>query len=312
MEYIPLSQSESIRLVADTDPETLRSQLSHVAYAVITEELLRSHAPAVQVPLQVSLLLTGVQSDAEQAPVASATFFMDIADLLLGVTECTQEWSPSSMQLPVPEALAQYMSSAQVTVHCCQYIEPGDVDDPLEAKDPHPFLTPVLLTHLAPLVLQFPRALDLPDMPATPESLESSCYRCCLRFRLPSQKDWHTVLAINLGDWSRQQGPPDASDLCDPPLRKRALAFLHSFVIFACDLDVPKFMDACLSEALVVEVHDRDAKPVELKIAMPKEIFPEPPPPPEPEEEVPAQAAKGGKVCLLLECGRFEWPCFLL
>lgn len=215
------------------------------------------------------------------------------------------------MHLPVPELLTQYMSSAHVTVHCCQYVEPADVDGLLEAKDPHPFVPPVLLTNLAPLVLQFPRALDLPDMPATPESLDSQCYRCCLRFRLPCMEDWHTVLAVNVCGWSGQQGPPDAHDLCDPPLRKRALAFLHSVVIFAYDLDIPKFMDACLSEALVVEVHDRDAKPVDLKIAMPKEIFPEPPAPPEPVEEVPAPTANGGKVCRLRVRGRGQRPSLL-
>lgn len=298
VEYVPLGQSEMVRQVADAGTEGLHRQVSHVAYAVITEELVRSHAPAFQLPLQVRLLQPGTQGEAGPPHLASAGLLLDLASLLLGETECSQQWSTSSEHLPVPPELAQHISSACVTAHCCEYIQPESVDDPLEAQHPHPFLPPVLLTNLAPIVLQCPRAWDLPDMPATPENLESGCYRCCLRFRLPAHEDWQTIPAVNLGGWSSQQGPLDACDPCDPPLRKRCLAFPQSFVIFTCDLDLPKFLDACLSEPLVVEVHDRDAKPVELKIAMPKEPFPEPPPaPPDPIEEPPAQSAKADKVC---------------
>ena len=294
IEYTPLGNAEGVTLTAEFSQGGLDCYWSHVVHAVITEELVRSLAPGFQLPLCVSLLQPGEQSEAQQSIITSQ-LFVDITSLVLGETECTCQWSSSFSDSPMPPDLARCIVSASVTVKCCEYIHPESVDDPLEAKDPHAFLPPVLFQHLAPIALQFARAWDLPDVPATPHDLDTSCYRCCLRFCLPSQEGWHSIPAVILDEWSAQQNPVDVNDTCDPPLRKRSLAFTQAFTIFACDLDLPKFLDACLSEPLVVEVHDRDAKPVELKIRMPKDIFTEAPASPELVQEV-VKPKKGSQV----------------
>eukprot|EP00892_Ulva_mutabilis_P005256 jgi/Ulvmu1/3101/UM015_0141.1 len=285
IEYTPLGHGERISLTADEVQENSQCQLSHVWHAVVTEELVRRCAPSFLLPLHVSLVQPAQQIDAAPSVVSTAELLVDLSGLLLGETECTCQWSSSMSDIPIPTDMAPHMPMACVTIHCCEYIQPESLDDPLEAKSPHAFLPPLLLEKLAPITLTFPRALDLPDLPATPPQLDTDCYRCCLRLRLPSQSEWHSIPAVTLGAWSALQSPPDRNDACDPPLRKRCLAFLQPVVIFACDLDLPRFLDACLSEPLVVEVHDRDAKPVEIIIPMPKDRSPAPPPEPEPVEE---------------------------
>lgn len=95
--------------------------------------------------------------------------------------------------------------------------------------------------------------------------------------------------------WSANTITPH--DECDPVLRTRTLLFSQSYVIFACDLDLESFLEGCKTHALVVEVHDRDARPVQRVIPVPYEEPPEPAPVGEAAPEA-ASTKKGKGVCL--------------
>lgn len=87
------------------------------------------------------------------------------------------------------------------------------------------------------------------------------CCRCCLHFRLPNFESW-TLMGAELGScWS-----PATAAHGDPPVRTRALLFSQSHVLFACDLELEAFLEACRTQELCIEVHGESAPLVQVSV----------------------------------------------
>ena len=64
----------------------------------------------------------------------------------------------------------------------------------------------------------------------------------------------------------------------DPPVRTRSLLFSQSHVVFACDLDLEAFLEACRTQELCIEVHGESAPLVQVSYRFhgPVQCFPTP------------------------------------
>ena len=97
------------------------------------------------------------------------------------------------------------------------------------------------------------------------------------RYKLPLTDSWRRHGAIS----SPWREPFAAADGFDPAIAVRDFQVGQSSVVLAADIDIPAFLDACQSTPLLFEVHDRDAKPEALPLAMPRpDLSLDPPPKP--------------------------------
>jgi hypothetical protein len=250
-----------------------QAHCSHASVVHVTEVLARGLAPACAVQLTASCerrLVTDVEGALKEAGEAEAlgsfAIAFDIADLLVGDTRT--ERTLAAAALPAAPAA---LRSITIAARCLEFVPPpeGAGSPPVTppATQPAQLLPPGLRSKLAPMVIRFQEAADLPDAPATTRDLESHCRPCHLRYRLPGLPDWQTEAAAS-GAHAWRPGPPPA-DAADPPLQLRSLAFGVPRALFAAELDVPRFLAACGHECLEVEVRDREAEPEQLRLRLP-------------------------------------------
>jgi hypothetical protein len=279
------------------------TSIVHTSTLVVTEQLIRALAPSCLIPLTLNLHGSDDETADPQhakSPDIRAPLQVDIADMLLGSTKVSRSWPADA---PLPDELSHYVTSLDISVvtHTTPPADPPPDHQPTSLA----LLPPGLAHALAPVVLRFNRALDLPDAPATSNALSTQCYRPVIRVRLPRPCSPFLLPSHTHGAWSAPEVAPGPPDPCSPPLRKRTLSFGQAYVIFACDLGGAAFLEALEQQPMLVEIRDRDAKPSKLHLKWPKDDAPPPPPPAEepPPPEKGSKVPKGDKACLVpLRC----------
>jgi hypothetical protein len=296
--YGPPGTPETVHIQPQSGDDSTYITLKHSCTLLINEELVRGLAPTFELTFTATAQSEAISNASAQSqrlqspshtvavePVEPAPLVVplpvNLSTLLLGETQIAHEWP--SEGLPLPNALTPFATTICITVATYSPPPSEAPEAPLQRAT---FLPPGLAEKLSPVIFNFERAVNLPDKPASVEQLDSGCYRCCLRFRVPTFDGWKMIAASCQSPWSE----PATAHNSDQLLQTRTLYFSQKYVLFACDLDMPRFLEYCHVQGLQVEVHDRDAKPVKRIIPFPFEA-----PPPAPVEPPPEPVSKSSK-----------------
>lgn len=308
-------------------------RIEHFSSLLVDETVVRGIATTPNTSVTLTLERTPLAPETlapSGMPTASrCEVGVNIAALLLGDHSASRAWP--SAAIAVPEAFRPYLERLEVHLSCWRFAAELTAESiELPRREATTLLPPGLSQRLNPVLITIQQAESLPDLPARRTLLDTRCYSSQIRsgsrvggsgiggvqvvdaaaavaaavaravalrsrsgecrYKLPGTEAWR----VHAAAFTQWRDPATPQDSLDPTISTRDLHVAQSDVLFAVDLDAEAFLDACRTAAMVLEVHDRDARPEVLPLAMPARDesleSPKPTPPP-PRQTTPPKTA---------------------